>query len=76
MERREISQEEYLIALGNKIKSLRKDLGLSQDQLGEMIGSNRLTIFRIETGKVNSTIGILRDLSEALKIELGELVNV
>lgn len=76
MEIREMSQEEYLIALGLKIKRLRKDLGLSQDQLGEMIGSNRLTIFRIEAGKVNSTIGMLRDLAEALKIELGELVNI
>jgi transcriptional regulator with XRE-family HTH domain len=71
-----MKHENYLIQLGEKIKYLRKDLGLSQEELGEAIGSNRLTILRIESGKVNSTIGMLIEISNALKVELGDLVTL
>lgn len=71
-----MKHETYLIQLGEKIKYLRKDLGLSQEELGEAIGSNRLTILRIESGKVNSTIGMLIEISNALKVELGDLVTL
>lgn len=71
-----MKHEKYLIQLGEKIKTLRKGLGLSQEELGLAINSNRLTIVRIESGKVNSTIGMILDLSIALKVELGDLVSL
>jgi len=71
-----MNHDKYLVDLGNKIKRLRNDLGYSQDELAELIHSNRLAIFRIETGKVNSSIGRLRELAEVLKVELGDLVTL
>lgn len=71
-----MKHDNYLINLGKKIKSLRKGLGLSQEELGLAIGSNRITIMRVESGKVNSTIGILKEIAEALKIDIGELVSL
>jgi transcriptional regulator with XRE-family HTH domain len=71
-----MNHEVYLVALGEKIKSLRKDLGYSQEQFAEAINSNRGTVIRIESGTVNSTIGMLRVISAALKIELSDLVAV
>lgn len=66
----------YLIALGGKIKSLRKDLGFSQEEFAEEIGVNRGTIIRIESGTQNSTIGMLLTISDALRIEIKDLVSV
>lgn len=66
----------YLIALGVKIKSLRKDLGFSQEEFAEEIGVNRGTIIRIESGTQNSTIGMLLTISDALRIEIKDLVSV
>ncbi len=33
----------------NRIKELREEKGLTQEQLGEMAGTSRQTIFAIET---------------------------
>lgn len=66
----------YLIALGGKIKSRRKDLGFSQEKFAEQLGVNRGTIIRIESGTQNSTIQMLLSISEVLKIKIGNLVTV
>lgn len=66
----------YLIALGEKIKSLRKDLGFSQKQFAEQLSVNRGTIIRIENGTQNSTIQMLLSISEVLRMEIGDLVTV
>lgn len=71
-----MNHEAYLIALGEKIKSLRKDLGFSQEQFAEQLGVNRGTVIRIESGTQNSTIQMLLSISEVLRIEIGDLVTV
>ena len=71
-----MNHETYLVALGEKIKSLRKDLGYNQKQFAKEIGSNRGTIIRIENGTVNSTIGMLLTISDALRVEIKDLVAV
>ena len=53
---------------GERIKRLRKDLGLSADKLGEMIGKDRSTIYRYERGDIKSaTIDVIPRLAEALQ---------
>ena len=71
-----MNHEAYLVALGEKIKSLRKDLGFSQEQFAEQLGVNRGTVIRIESGTQNSTIQMLLSISEVLRIEIGDLVTV
>ena len=53
---------------GERIKRLRKDLGLSADELGEMIGKDRSTIYRYERGDIESaTIDVIPRLARALQ---------
>jgi len=71
-----MSNDAYLVSLGAKIRHLRKDLGYSQEELADIIKSNRLTVLRIESGKVNSTINMLIEIAKALKVEIGDLVTL
>ena len=53
---------------GERIKRLRKDLGLSADNLGKMIGKDRSTIYRYERGDIESaTIDVIPRLARALQ---------
>ena len=53
---------------GERIKQLRKGLGLSADELGKMIGKDRSTIYRYERGDIESaTIDVLPRLAKALQ---------
>ena len=53
---------------GERIKRLRKDLGLSADELGKMIGKDRSTIYRYERGDIeNATVDVIPRLAKALQ---------
>ena len=53
---------------GDRIKQLRKELGLSADELGAMIGKDRSTIYRYEGGDIGkATIDVLPSLARALQ---------
>ena len=53
---------------GERIKRLRKDLGLSADELGKMIGKDRSTIYRYERGEIeNATVDVIPRLAKALQ---------
>ena len=54
--------------IGQRIKARRKQLGLSADQVGAIIGKNRATVFRYEKGDIeNLPLDILGPLSTALR---------
>lgn len=69
-------QKKYLKLLGERIKSFRKKKGLTQVQLAEKLGTEHAQIGRLELGKTNSTIYILRKLSIELNMSLSELVDI
>ena len=53
---------------GERLKRLRKEQGLSADELGEMIGKDRSTIYRYERGEIeNATIEVIPKLAKALQ---------
>ena len=53
---------------GERLKRLRKDLGLSADELGAMIGKDRSTIYRYERGDIDkATIDVIPPLARALQ---------
>lgn len=56
------------MTIGERIRKRRKKLGLTAEQLGEMIGKNRATIYRYESGDIeNLSIPIVPRLAAALK---------
>lgn len=54
--------------IGDRITRLRKELGLSADELGKLIGKDRSTIYRYERGDIeNATIDVIPRLARALQ---------
>ncbi len=61
------------LVLKNNIKRVRKEAGLSQTQLADMIGVSRNTISSIETGQFNPTAKLALILCTALDKKFEEL---
>ncbi len=54
--------------IGEKIKSLRQELGMSADDLAAKLGKNRATIYRYESDEIgNMPLSIITPLAEALQ---------
>jgi transcriptional regulator with XRE-family HTH domain len=66
----------YMATSGERIKELRKALGLSADDLGERIGKDRATIFRYEKGEIeNMPLAVIYNLADALHVSPGYLMG-
>jgi len=59
--------------LKNKIKELRKKLGITQEQLAKKCGVARQTINCIENDKYDPTLELAFKLSRILKVKVDEL---
>jgi ribosome-binding protein aMBF1 (putative translation factor) len=73
---REVGDAKYQIALGKKISKLRKERGWNQEKFSVECGIERSALARLELGRVNCTINILRQISDAFGIRIGELVDL
>ncbi|HKJ34700.1 MAG TPA: helix-turn-helix transcriptional regulator [Balneolales bacterium] len=61
--------------IGNKIRNLRHQRGLSQEQFANLCDLDRTYIAGIEQGKRNVSIVNLEKIANAFKISLSELFN-
>jgi len=57
--------------LGNRIKSLRKSMGLTQEQLAEKVGIDNKYLSKVENGQHLPTYRTLLKLSTVLNCSLG-----
>lgn len=64
------SHQEFLVALGKKLATLRMEKGISQEALAHAADLHRAYVGKIERGEVNVTTGTLFKLAEALDLEL------
>ncbi len=62
-------------AFGNKIRTLRMEHGLSQQQLADKMYVTRYTVMRWESGEHVPDITVLSRLSEFLEVETYELLD-
>lgn len=62
--------------LGEKIKQLRKNKSISQEELAGMLKINRNYLSRIETGKSEPTSSILKHIAQIFSIDLNSLLEV
>lgn len=60
---------------GENVKSRRKELSLSQEDLADSIDRDPRTIRLIEAGDSNPTMKTIFKLSKALRIEASKLLN-
>ncbi len=70
-----IKKHPTLMALGNRIRALREELGWSQEKLAENSDLDRTYIGGIERGERNVAVLNLRQIANALKISLKELFD-
>ena len=61
--------------IGQRIVELRIQRGWNQSDLARACGKDRQAMEKLENGKVNPTIYTLFEISKALEITLGELLN-
>lgn len=68
-----LRDDEFLLRVGGRIRELREKRGMSMEDLGAECGIERNTVFRIENGKVNTTVSTLKAIAEGLGTTFGEL---
>lgn len=61
--------------VGDRIRDLREARKLSQEQLAEMTGLSRHTIYRIELAQYGTSIDHLALIARALRVEIGALFS-
>ena len=63
------------IKTGGFIKELRKEKGLTQEEMAEILGTYRRTVSRWETGRNLPDIDVMMEISELFGVELIELID-
>jgi len=70
-----VVDKEFLIALGNRVRELRIQKNITQEELGFLIGNSGKQIGRIERGENNVSSCMLYVISKVLKVPLKELFD-
>lgn len=60
----------HRVRIGNRIAEIRKEKGLTQEQLSKMTGLDRANIAKIENGRYNTGIDIISKIADALGVEI------
>lgn len=70
-----MKKEELLKDLGERIRTIRKDKGITQLQLAHSIGKDQQSIQRLEAGNINPSYIYLQEIADGLSITLLELLQ-
>ena len=68
--------DKLLREVGKRVAHVRKDRGWTQEQLAEAIGIEAVSLSRLETGDRALSLSTLARISDALNVELGDLLDV
>jgi transcriptional regulator with XRE-family HTH domain len=68
-------ETEILKMVGNRIRQVRKEKGLSQEQVGELADFHYSYIGRIERGEKNISLLTLSRIANALKVGVHQLFS-
>ena len=64
-----------LVKIGKFLQDLRKEKGLTQEQLAEQTGVARRTVSRWETGSNMPDLDIMMELADFYSVDLREILN-
>lgn len=68
-----MEKDERLVKLGNRIKELRLQKGISQVELANRIGKDQPSLNRVEKGNINPSYIYLVKICEGVGVEMSEL---
>lgn len=66
----------FLILMGERIKMLREQKNLSQQDLAALLNFEKSNMSRIEAGGNNMTLKTLYKISKALDVKLKDLLDI
>ncbi|MDD2871345.1 MAG: helix-turn-helix transcriptional regulator [Candidatus Gracilibacteria bacterium] len=61
------------IKFGNKIRDLRKNLGISQEKLASLSGLHRTYIGNVERGEKNLSLENIEKIAKSLEVDIKDL---
>ena len=70
-----MNKEVLLKDLGEKIREIRKDKGVTQVQLAHSIGKDQQSIQRLEAGNINPSYIYLQEIAEGLNVTLLDVLS-
>jgi len=71
-----MNEKVLLSKIGARIKELRSEKGMSQQELAAALDYEKSNMSRLESGKINPRIGTLYKVASVLKVSLKELVDI
>lgn len=74
--KKSLSKTELLKKFGLNVKIARLKKGLTQEQLAELMNIHLTYIARIETGKINMSLGKILELANTLNIDINKLLFI
>lgn len=72
----DMTKEELLKKFGLNVKIARMRKGLTQEQLADLMGIHLTYIARIETGKINMSLGKILEIARTLEIDINQLLFI
>ncbi len=75
-EREQYEFELSMEILGEKLKKIRIDKNLTQEQLGKLIGVQRAQISKLESGASSATISTITKVFKALKAKVKFQIDI
>ena len=69
-----MKDKDYLKRLAINIKKIRKERGMTQTDLAYSCGFEKQNMQRIESGKTSPTLKTLLKISEALEVDIKDLM--
>ena len=76
MKKNDAKSKRILKRLGENVYYFRRKINITQEKLAEQIDAERSYIAAIENGSKSPSIYFLYELSEALNIQLKDLVDI
>ena len=70
------TQQKQLRLLGQRLKRIRNEKGLTLKELGYRLDKDPQSISRVEMGDINPTYLYLLEVCKGLEISITELLNV
>lgn len=68
--------QELIVAFGKRIRSLREERGISQEELSFITGFHRTYIGMVERGERNISLGNIGVFAKAFKINISKLLDL
>lgn len=68
-------KEKFLVLVGDNIRRYRMVKSFSQQQLADELNIAKSTIQRIESGKLNPTIWVVKGIASILDVSLDDLIR-